>query len=238
MKKRIMAILMIIALMVPSMNAFAAEETVVEESVTYNAGVPALVQLPDGNWALFQDGVFMSTFTGLYQDPNCGWVLIANGFFCPTYNDLWNDPVIGWWKVVGGTIDFAYTGWYTSPTVGTWFVAGGMLDFSKGQGGNTTTTTTVTIGMKNAKKSAQSYISFMAFSRNGLIHQLEYEGYSKEEATYGADNCGANWYEQAGKCAQSYLSFMSMSRKELYNQLIYEGFTPDEATYGLAVVGY
>lgn len=96
----------------------------------------------------------------------------------------------------------------------------------------------VTIGMKNALKTAQSYLSFSAFSYTGLIEQLEYEKYSVEEATYAADNCGADWNEQAAKCAQSYIDFTSFSRDGLIDQLIYEGFTQEQAEYGAQAVGY
>lgn len=70
-----------------------------------------------------------------------------------------------------------------------------------------------TTGQKNALSSAKSYLSVMPFSYSGLIKQLEYEGYSKDEATYGADNCGADWNEQAAKSAKSYIETMSFSRK-------------------------
>lgn len=39
----------------------------------------------------------------------------------------------------------------------------------------------------------------MALSRQGLINQLEYEKFTEEQSIYGADNCGANWNEQAAK---------------------------------------
>lgn len=73
----------------------------------------------------------------------------------------------------------------------------------------------------------------MAFSYEGLIEQLEYEGYSNSEAKYAADNCGADWYEQAVKCAENYLDVMSFSRSELIDQLEYEGFTHDQAVHGV-----
>ena len=60
-------------------------------------------------------------------------------------------------------------------------------------------TPSATIGQKNALDKAHSYLSFTAFSYTGLIDQLEYEGFTKEEATYGADNCGADWNEQAAQ---------------------------------------
>ncbi len=72
----------------------------------------------------------------------------------------------------------------------------------------------------------------MGFSRQGLINQLEFEGYSTEEATYAVDNCDADWNEQAVRVAESYLNTMSMSKKELINQLEFEGFTSEQAQYG------
>lgn len=100
------------------------------------------------------------------------------------------------------------------------------------------TSSSVTLGEKNALQEAKSYLSVMAFSYDGLIEQLEYEGYSKSESTYGADNCGANWNEQAAKTAQSYLDIMSFSRDGLIDQLEYEGFTSSQAKYGATAVGY
>ena len=87
--------------------------------------------------------------------------------------------------------------------------------------------------MKNALRSAESYLSFSSFSYTGLIDQLKYEGYTQEEATYAADNCGADWNEQAVESAKSYLSLMAFSRSGLIEQLEYEGFTHDQAVYGV-----
>ena len=96
----------------------------------------------------------------------------------------------------------------------------------------------VTLGEKNALSSALSYLKHMAFSKEGLIEQLEYEGYSYSEAKYAADNCGANWKEQAAKCAANYLSHMPFSRQGLIEQLEYEGFTHEQAVYGVTQAGY
>lgn len=95
-----------------------------------------------------------------------------------------------------------------------------------------------TMGEKNALSQALSYLRAMPFSYNGLIEQLEYEGYSHQEAVYGVDNCGANWNEQAALKAQSYLDVMPFSRDGLIDQLIYEGFTRSQAEYGVDAVGY
>lgn len=96
----------------------------------------------------------------------------------------------------------------------------------------------LTMGQRNALKSAQNYLSFTAFSYDGLIRQLEYEQYSHEDAVYAADNCGADWNEQAAKSAKSYLDFMSFSKDGLIEQLEYDGFTHEQAVYGAEQNGY
>lgn len=95
-----------------------------------------------------------------------------------------------------------------------------------------------TLGQKNALSKAKDYLKMMAFSYKGLIEQLEYEGYSTEEATYGVDNCGADWNEQASKKAKDYMDMMSFSKSGLIEQLEYEGFTKEQAQHGATSVGY
>lgn len=90
-----------------------------------------------------------------------------------------------------------------------------------------------TIGQKNALRSAKNYLDVMAFSYSGLIKQLEFEKYSHSDAVYAADNCGANWNEQAVKSAKNYLDVMSFSRDGLIDQLKFEGFTHEQAVYGV-----
>lgn len=91
---------------------------------------------------------------------------------------------------------------------------------------------TATTGQRNALSKAKQYLSIMAFSHSGLVDQLEYEGYTTEEATYGADNCGADWTEQALKKALQYIDIMPFSKQGLTDQLKYDGFTAEEAAYG------
>lgn len=95
-----------------------------------------------------------------------------------------------------------------------------------------TSTANVSAGKKNALEQAYSYLNAMAFSYSGLIEQLEYEGYSTEEATYAVDNCGADWKEQAVKKAEEYLKYSAFSKSGLIEQLEYEGFTHEQAVYG------
>ena len=89
-----------------------------------------------------------------------------------------------------------------------------------------------TMGERMALSSAKNYLRTMGFSKKGLIKQLEFEGYSTEEATYAVNNCGANWKEQAVRVAKNYLNTMSFSKQGLINQLEFEGFTSEEASYG------
>jgi len=91
---------------------------------------------------------------------------------------------------------------------------------------------TATTGERNALKKAQSYINSIPFSHDGLIEQLEYNGFSNAEATYGADNVGADWNDQALKKALSYIDTMPFSYTGLIEQLEYNKFTHEQALYG------
>lgn len=95
-----------------------------------------------------------------------------------------------------------------------------------------------TMGEKNALRKAKKYLDYTAFSYNGLIEQLEYDGFTHKEAVYGADNSGANWNEQAAKKAKKYLDYTAFSRDGLIAQLEYDGFTRQQAKYGVQAVGY
>ena len=77
----------------------------------------------------------------------------------------------------------------------------------------------------------------MSFSKRSLIHQLEYDGFSKGDAEYGVENCNADWNEQAAKAAKGYIYSMSFTKSDLIHQLKYNGFTESEAEYGAKSVG-
>lgn len=94
------------------------------------------------------------------------------------------------------------------------------------------------IGEKNALAKALSYLEYTSFSYSGLVKQLEFEGFTHQEAVYGVDNCGADWNEQAALKARSYLDYSAFSREGLINQLEFEGFTKEQAEYGVQAVGY
>ncbi len=89
-----------------------------------------------------------------------------------------------------------------------------------------------TVSQQNALKRAKEYLEVAPFSYIGLINQLEHEKFSHEDAVYAADNCGANWNEQAKRAAVNYLEVSAFSYKGLIGQLEYSGYTSSEATYG------
>ena len=96
---------------------------------------------------------------------------------------------------------------------------------------------TGTVSQQQAVESAQGYLNYSYFSRSGLIDQLEYEGFSTADATYGVDAQNADWNAQAAGSAQDYLNYSYFSRSGLIDQLVYEGFTLEQATYGVNAVG-
>lgn len=95
-----------------------------------------------------------------------------------------------------------------------------------------------TMGEKNALSKAHTYLSIKGFSHSGLVEQLEFDGFTHDEAVYAVDNCGADWNEQATKSAKTYLEIMSFSKQGLIEQLEFDGFTNDQAVYGAEANGY
>jgi hypothetical protein len=91
-----------------------------------------------------------------------------------------------------------------------------------------------TVSQSNARKKGASYLKYSAFSRSGLIEQLEFEDFTNEDATYGTDAQKADWNAQAVIKGASYLKTSSFSRSGLVEQLLYEGFTDAEAEFGVA----
>lgn len=105
----------------------------------------------------------------------------------------------------------------------------------------------MTTAQSSAVRSAESYLSFAAFSRVGLTKQLtsEYgEGFTPEDAEFAIAFVesvgGVDWNQEAAESAKTYLDLQGFSRDGLYEQLTSEygeGFTPDQANFGLAAVG-
>jgi hypothetical protein len=100
-----------------------------------------------------------------------------------------------------------------------------------------------TMSQQQARASAQDYLDYSAFSRQGLIDQLssEYgESFPVKDAEYAVDSLDADWNEQAAKAAQDYLDYDSFSRQGLIDQLSSEygdQYTVEQATYGVDQTG-
>ncbi len=101
----------------------------------------------------------------------------------------------------------------------------------------------LTPSQQQAVGSAQSYLDFSGFSRQGLIDQLSSEfgdQYSVEDATVAVDSLNVDWNAEAVESAQSYLDFSKFSCQGLIDQLSSEygeHFTLDQATYAANQVG-
>jgi hypothetical protein len=95
----------------------------------------------------------------------------------------------------------------------------------------------ITRSQENALRAAGNYLDFAAFSRSGLIEQLEFEGYDKADANWAVDELDVDWNEQAAKSAETYLEFSAFSRSGLIDQLEFEGYTTAQATYGADQAG-
>lgn len=103
----------------------------------------------------------------------------------------------------------------------------------------------LTVEQENAIRSAESYLEFMPFSKQGLIDQLSSpagDGYPQDVATFAVEHIESDvdWNEQAVKAAESYLDLMSFSRSGLIEQLTSDagdGYTREQAEYAADKVG-
>ena len=95
-----------------------------------------------------------------------------------------------------------------------------------------------TVSQKNAIRKANDYLKTMAFSKKGLMEQLEFEGFSTEDAVYAVEKIDVNWQEQAVKKAKDYLDTMAFSRSGLIEQLEFEGFSNEDAVYAADQMGF
>lgn len=94
-----------------------------------------------------------------------------------------------------------------------------------------------TVSQANALKAAKNYLSFTAFSKKGLIEQLEFDGYEKADCIYASDAIKADWNAQAAKAGENYLSFTAFSKNGLIEQLEFDGYTKEQARYGATANG-
>lgn len=93
------------------------------------------------------------------------------------------------------------------------------------------------VGQQNAIGKAESYLAISAFSRDGLIKQLEFEGFPTADAEFAVDTIAPDWTAQAADKGKEYLDISSFSRQGLVDQLVFEGFTQEQAESGATANG-
>lgn len=98
-------------------------------------------------------------------------------------------------------------------------------------------TAAATENQQKALDKANEYVDTLPLSREGLIKQLEYDGYTTDVATYAADNCSANWNKEAKEMAEQYMDSTTYTYKDMVQQLEAEGFTKKQAKFGAKAVG-
>ena len=98
-------------------------------------------------------------------------------------------------------------------------------------------TAAATENQQKALDKANEYVDTLPLSHDGLIKQLEYDGYTTDVATYAADNCSANWNKEAKEMAEQYMDSTTYTYKDMVQQLETEGFTKDQAKFGAKAVG-
>lgn len=94
-----------------------------------------------------------------------------------------------------------------------------------------------TSGEENAIAAAENYVDLMGFSREGLIEQLEFEGYPARDAEIAVDTLDPDWNQEAVEAAEQYLDTMPFSEAGLVDQLEFDGFTPGQARFGARAAG-
>lgn len=97
-------------------------------------------------------------------------------------------------------------------------------------------TAAATENQQKALDKANEYVDTLPLSRDGLIKQLEYDGYTTDVATYAADNCSVNWNKEAKEMAEQYMDSTTYTYKEMVQQLEAEGFTKKQAKFGAKAV--
>lgn len=96
----------------------------------------------------------------------------------------------------------------------------------------------MTKSQEQAVESAKNYLDFSSFSKKGLIRQLEFEKFSKEDATFAVSQLKVDWKKQAVKSAEDYLDTGTFSRGSLIDQLKFDGFTTEQAEFAADEVGF
>jgi hypothetical protein len=94
-----------------------------------------------------------------------------------------------------------------------------------------------TPAQEQAYGSANDYLDGQAFSKDGLVKQLQFEDFKKADAVWAVNHVKTSWNNQAALSAKQYLNGQHFSRQGLIDQLKFEGYTTAQATYGVNKAG-
>ena len=81
---------------------------------------------------------------------------------------------------------------------------------------------------------AQTYVDNENLSRESLIEELEFDGYSTTDAQWAADNVNVDWHLEASGVAAEALVYSAFSEEGLIEFLEYDGFTRKQAEFAVS----
>ncbi len=91
----------------------------------------------------------------------------------------------------------------------------------------------VTPTQKSALLKSIDYLTYIGYSQDGLISILEYEKFEHDDAVFAAENCKADWKEQALIAAKHFLATGGFSKTHLQEMLEFEGFSDEAVKYAM-----
>ena len=98
------------------------------------------------------------------------------------------------------------------------------------------TTPQLTSAQEAALESARYRIDAEGVSKVALIQHMTADGYTRANATFAANNVGADWKAEAVEQAENRLDAEEYSRRSLAEHLGSDGFTPAEVEYAVSKV--
>ena len=63
-------------------------------------------------------------------------------------------------------------------------------------------------------------------------------GFTEEQAVYGADNCQADWNEEALNAAKGYRRVLDLDYQGVKQQLEFNDYTAEQVQYALTNIGW
>lgn len=86
---------------------------------------------------------------------------------------------------------------------------------------------------KNALRAAENYLDTMPMSKQGLISQLEFDKFTREDSEWAVAHLKVDWNKQAERSAVQYVNTTGYSYEGLVDQLIQgDQFTRAQAEHG------